>query len=45
MNLIRPPAHNGRYEDRFLDLQREIDAPLADLVRMPAARGGTCTRC
>lgn len=32
MNLIRPPAYPGKYEDRFLDLQREIDGPLADLV-------------
>lgn len=39
MNLIRPPAHPGRYEDRFLDLQGEIDTPLIDLVS-DACRAG-----
>ncbi|KQV34453.1 MULTISPECIES: hypothetical protein [unclassified Rhizobium] len=39
MNLIRPPAYSGKYDDRFLDLQRELDSPLADLVR-DACRAG-----
>ncbi|MDQ0323974.1 hypothetical protein QO002_006181 [Pararhizobium capsulatum DSM 1112] len=39
MPTIQPPAYPGKYEDRFLDCQREIDTRIIDLVS-EACRAG-----